>query len=709
MTEKKEQNIEYKNYAGYFSALGYKERILFLIVSEGKPLSAADLIDSLKLDNKMTVYRTIDKLLQEGMIELHHEDTIEGATKPTSFYIATERGKTIIDNRIKELEERKRVELEEEKKLGVADYIEIMQEFLEDNHLEDMQNDTIQGKKSLQVDFSELAKKNKDMANMLIDDPDNILKAGEEAMKSLGFKFHLEIINLPKSQRINIRDKKAEHLGRLISFEGIAFERDKTKAEAISGKYECPSCGNILNKVYTEGRLKEPTRCSCGRKGYFRLISKELVDRKLYLLKECPGCTEGMPADEILLYVRSPLVEPEIVKRINFSQKLIVNGILRETLVYTKHGSVSSTFNWTLDVNSFEFPEPDLTNLKFSKEEIKQFKQHSDSGSIFKDFIQSLAPGIHGYEDIKEALILQAFSSVKGRKRHTIHIALIGDPGIAKTDLIDAAIKQTPLSIFISSENLSTAGLTVAFIRDEYTGHYIAEPGPMVLANGGILGIDEIDRENKDVIKQLNTPMETMEVKAAKAGINVRYPAETSLLIAANPINGHFDMSLPLIPQAALPAALRNRFDMMFFVHDKAEKERDRTISKKMFQRNSKISEPKLDLEYRRKFIAYAKTISPEWPEKLIDICTDFYTEVREQTKETKLVNPRTNGYILRLAEASARVRLSKRIEFEDVERAIRLVCSSFEAQCPYIPSSSLNSTKDNFNFDYKKFMEQHK
>ncbi|MBU2638429.1 MAG: ATP-binding protein [Nanoarchaeota archaeon] len=369
--------------------------------------------------------------------------------------------------------------------IDMHDMMDMFQEFLEAEYMDDLHGVAAKGAKSLAVDFFKLAKFKSEAAEQLLDDPDNTIKAMEEAMKLMGFKARARFKNLPESQKVMIRNVRAEHLGRFIALNGIIRQSSDVRPEAVSARYECPSCGNVITILQTDTKFKEPSRCSCGRKGHFRLLSKELIDAQRIVLEEVPQTLEGGAQPKRLsVFLRDDLVEPRMEKRTVPGTNVRVTGIVREVPIPHQQGGIKIRFDLAMEANHLEPVQEDFSEIQISKEDEAEIRKLAKDKNIYKKLINSIAPSIFGYEMIKLALALQMFGGVRKYKkdgtmiRGDTHILLVGDPGVAKSQMIIFVSKAAPKSRFVAGKGASGAGLCIA-------------PGSIVLTNPG--GMDKIE------------------------------------------------------------------------------------------------------------------------------------------------------------------------------------------------------------------------
>ncbi|HID09293.1 TPA: AAA family ATPase, partial [Candidatus Micrarchaeota archaeon] len=350
-------------------------------------------------------------------------------------------------------------------------------------------------------------------------------------------------------------------------------------------------------------------------------------------------------------------------------------------------GGKSTRFDLNIEAVNLEPVEEDFEDIEIEDEDIIKIKQLASDPDIYNKLIKSIAPTIYGYDEIKLALALQLFGGYKkiapdGTKiRGDIHILLIGDPGAGKSQLLKYIQKLAPKSRFVSGKGASAAGLTATVTKDDYLKAWSVEAGVLVLASNGVALIDELDKINKEDIQALYEAMEQQTVSIAKASINTTLKAECSILAAANPKFGRFDPYLSIAEQINLPPPLLTRFDLIFTVLDIPDKKKDKEIAKHILRVHlNKGEKPAIDLQLLKKWIVYAKQkIKPVMSEEAAKLIEEYYTKVRNMANENgKIVSipitTRQLEAIVRLAEASARVRLSNEINIEDAKRAIDLV-----------------------------------
>ena len=283
-------------------------------------------------------------------------------------------------------------------------------------------------------------------------------------------------------------------------------------------------------------------------------------------------------------------------------------------------------------------------------------------------------------------MALQAFGGVRKilpdgtRTRGDIHMLLVGDPGTAKSQLLIYMSKLVPGSLFTAGPSSTGVGLTAAAVKDEFSEGWTLEAGTLVLADGSLACVDELDKMDERDREAMHQALEQQEISVAKAGINATLKARCSLLAAANPKLGRFDEFIPLYEQINLPPALFSRFDLIFPIIDKPKKDTDEKLAEHMLRLHQnpekyENAKPFFFADFLRKYIAYARQNSkPVLTDDALTVIKEFFVDIREKSIKGEVpVTPRQLETLMRLSEASARIRLDKEITVEDAERAIAI------------------------------------
>ncbi|HIQ49878.1 MAG TPA: minichromosome maintenance protein MCM [Nanoarchaeota archaeon] len=546
------------------------------------------------------------------------------------------------------------------------------------------------GKKSIEVDFSTLDKFDPELADELLNNPEKVLALAQEAIKNIDIPSDKEINiiprfkNLPESCFIRIRNIRSEHIGKLICVDGIVRRASEVKPEIGVAIFQCPECGDLIEVQQNERTIKPPEICSCGRKTGFKLVDRKLFDARWIVIEEPFELTTGDRPGEISIFLKDDLTSPEMQRKTDPGNRVKVVGILKE-IKRTYRGKIKTQMDVYLEAVHVEPTEIEWEELEITPEDKKKIHEFAKDPEIYEKLIKSIAPSIYGLEEIKEAILLQLFGGVPHvlpdgtRIRGDIHILLVGDPGMAKSQLLKYVSQLVPRAKYVSGKGTTTAGLTATVIRDEeFMGGWVLEAGAMVLCNKSIICIDEFDKMSKEDQIAMHEALEQQTISIAKASIVATLPAQVSVLAGANPKFSRFDPYRPIAEQIDIPETLLSRFDLKFAIRDIPDPEKDEKLAEYVIETrlNPQTAMPAVPLDFLRKYIAYArKYCKPKMTKEACERLKQFYVEMRAMSGDgTVAITLRQHEALMRLAEASAKVRLSPVVEVQDAERAIRIM-----------------------------------
>ncbi len=578
--------------------------------------------------------------------------------------------------------------------MDASDQISKFQEFLETNCHAQLLESIRKGKEFFVIDFLELSKHSPELADLMLEQPEDIIRAAEIAVEQFDLpkpikNFRIRIQNLPQSQEILVRNIRSKHIGKFLCAQGVVRQKSDVRPQVTNARFECPSCGNIISVLQLEQQFKEPSRCGCGRKGKFRLLSKELIDVQRISLEEAAEDLEGGEQPKRMnVFVKEDLVSPLSDKRTNPGSKILINGVVKEIPITLRSGSQSTRFDLLIEANFVKPIQEDYYELAISEEEEKIIIELAKDPKIVQKLISSIAPSIYGYDKIKEALILQLVGGVKKTRsdgvttRGDMHVLLIGDPGAGKSQLLKRMSKVAPKCRYVSGKGVSGAGLTASVLKDEFLGGWTLEAGALPLSNKGFCMIDEIDKMSNEDRSAMHEALEQQTVSISKANVQATLRCETTVLAAANPKFGRFDPYEILAKQIDMPPALINRFDLIFAIKDMPDETKDRLMAKHILSlhQNPDMGEAEMSTELLKKFISYARQkCKPILTDSAIEKIKQFYIEMRMSGSEegkvkTVPISPRQLEGLVRLAEASAKLRLSDKVMKKDAERAIEIL-----------------------------------
>ncbi len=576
--------------------------------------------------------------------------------------------------------------------LSAAELIDQLKDFLEKQYYAEISEKARKGDKFLVVNFSELTKFNPEIADYMLDEPEECIKATEAAISLIETQgdvkgFKVRVNRLPESHKIMIRNVRSQHLNKFYFTEGVVRQKSDVRPQVTAAKFECPSCGNALHVLQLDTKFKEPTRCSCGRKGKFRLLSKELVDAQGLTLEEVPEQLEGGEQPKRMkVFLKNDLVSPLSEKKTNPGSRIIVTGVIKEIPIITRSGVQSTNFDLLLEANNVETIEEDFNDIKISEEEQKQIKELAQDPHLLKKLVNSTAPSIYGHEKIKEALLIQLMGGVRKKRddgvitRGDIHILLVGDPGAAKSQMLKRMILVAPKARYVTGKGASGAGLSATVVKDEFLQGWSLEAGALVLANKGLCCIDEMDKMAKEDTWAMHEALEQQSVTISKANIQATLRCETTVLAAANPKFGRFDPYETVANQINLPPTLINRFDLIFTIKDLPDVTKDEKMARfilNLHQHN--VENPEIPTKLLKKYIAYARqTCIPKLTDGAIEELQQYYITMRSSSAGAGVksvpISARQLEGLVRLSEGCAKLRLSDKVLKKDAKKAIELM-----------------------------------
>jgi len=400
------------------------------------------------------------------------------------------------------------------------------------------------------LNFMDLTEFSNKLSDEILVNPEETLRIVEQAIEQSGLQedTRVRLKNLPKIQEIKVRNIRSKHLNELVIIEGIIRQASDVRPQVVNAKFECPSCGTVISVLQMEKKFREPSRCSCGRRGGFKLISKEMVDTQRLVIEESPeSLSGGEQPKRINIFVKEDLVEPKMEEKTTPGSRIKVIGVLKEVPVPLSTGGLSTRFELAIEANNIIPLEETFEELDINDEDEKQILELSEDPEVFKKLAISISPSVWGYEEIKKSLVLQLFGGVQklradgSKSRGDIHILLVGDPGVAKSVTLGFMANISPKGRYVVGKSASGAGLTATVVRDEYLKGWSLEAGAMVLANKGLVCIDELEKMDPTDRSAMHEAMEQQSVTISKANVQASLRAETSVLAAANPKFGRFD------------------------------------------------------------------------------------------------------------------------------------------------------------------------
>jgi len=592
----------------------------------------------------------------------------------------------------------------------------------------------------VEVTFHELQGFDPEFADDVLEHPRQILDSGTQTLieicRERGEQIDavLRVGELPRDSRRSLRDIGTADIERLRSVEAIITKISDLKPRLHMAVFSCEACGNTIEmNQKNERELVEPLRCppehsGCGgsrnskeNPTRFNLVVNisRMVNNQWIEIQELP---ENVPSGAQPTR-GSVLVEGDQVNRHLPGERIVAN-LMPVVRSEVRRSKKTPMFDIIYHLISSEHENTPFNEIKISEEERDEIIEISQREDLMRLMQQSIAPSIFAtgvMHYVKRSLALQLFGGVRRvnpdrtRLRGDIHILLMGDPGVAKSQLLDYMSKLSPRGKLASGGGVSGAGLTAAAVRDAFgDGRFALEAGILPLSDRGLAAIDEFDKISEDDRRTMHPAMEQQQIHVAKGGITATLPARCAILAAANPTDGRFSKRGPnqsvmrSYNETGLPPPLASRFDIIWMIRDEIRVEDDERIARHMLKTRTKgVSESKVEeslelnptegqedqifatgvddtehltIEFLRKFIAYAKrNIHPDLNEDAKARLLEYYTDERQsfsredQTGESEVIpiTPRALEALIRLTEAHARMHLREVATVDDADVAL--------------------------------------
>merc|ERR1712098_1032453 len=495
---------------------------------------------------------------------------------------------------------------------------------------------------------------------------------------------------------IPIREVKAGCIGKLINVKGIVTRATEVKPMMQVATYTCDQCGAETFQPVVSTSFMPVINCpgeecrvnrSGGRLTLQTRGSKFVKFQELKIQEHSDSVPVGHIPRSITVYARGEqtrLVAPGDhvaitgvylpIKKDGF--KAMMSGLLSDTYLEA-HRIIKMS----------KAEDEEIVDAELTEGELKDLASDND---FYDKLSSSIAPEIYGHEDVKKALLLLLVGGVDRRPagmkiRGSINICLMGDPGVAKSQLLSYIDRLAPRSQYTTGRGSSGVGLTAAVMKDPLTGEMTLEGGALVLADQGICCIDEFDKMDEGDRTAIHEVMEQQTISIAKAGIMTSLNARVSILAAANPAYGRYNIKRSIEDNVQLPAALLSRFDLLWLLADKSDRENDLRLAKHItYVHQHNINPPQqhtpMDMKLMRRYIALCRNKNPVIPAELSNFIVGSYCELRKEARleenkySTTFTSARTLLAILRLSTALARLRIVDQVEKEDVNEAMRLM-----------------------------------
>jgi DNA replication licensing factor MCM7 len=517
--------------------------------------------------------------------------------------------------------------------------------------------------------------------------------------------------NKPKK----LREVRASDIGHLVTIRGMVTRANDVKPHIVGCTYICDTCGGELYQEVTGSQFMPILTCtslrckdnkSTGRINMMNRGSKFIKYQELRV-QELP---DQVPVGHIPRTI-TVQCKGETTRQCGPGDIVTISGIFLAQKIQKAFQSRTSLTNTTYlnacIISKEKQNYNDITN-GLDSEANKLVTEIANDPDPYARLAASIAPEIFGHEDVKKALLLQLVGGVSrslsdGMKiRGDINICLMGDPGVAKSQLLKYIATAAPRGVYTTGKGSSGVGLTAAVIRDPVTGDLSLEGGALVLADKGICCIDEFDKMDDNDRTAIHEVMEQQTISIAKAGITTTLNARAAVLAAANPLHGRYNKNKTVSENVDLPNSLLSRFDLLFLLLDRADMETDLALSRHVLHVHRYLKKPEtahnpLSATQVKQYISIARAIAPTVPLDLTQYICEQFVELRQRSAEGEtgtggnnwksnrksnktdqaVMTARQLLSILRLSQGLARLALRNTISHEDVDEAMRLTHAS--------------------------------
>ena len=536
------------------------------------------------------------------------------------------------------------------------------------------------------------------------ENPDQILDAFSRAIKEIlkeRFPDYAEKIKHDIRARIanfpvqrSLRQINSEIITKMTSVSGMVVRSSEVKPLAKEVTYKCLD-KHISKFTLLDGMsLNASVKCQTPNCKHTSLAiipkASRFIDFQILRLQELP---EDLPPGQLPHYVNVS-IKQDLVDYARPGDRIVLTGIVRieQERISGVSKSESALYRLRMDGNNVEFiggkglkSSRRTEREEISPDEEKIVKSLAKNPDIYDRLIASFAPHIRGHALFKEAILLLIVGSTQrvltdGTKiRGDINVFLVGDPGTAKSEMLKFCARIAPRGLYTSGRGSTAAGLTAAVVKDA-SGIFMLEAGAVVLGDQGLVCIDEFDKMRPEDRSALHEVMEQQSASIAKGGIVATLNARTSILAAANPMFGKYDIFKNIYENVNLPIPLLTRFDLVFIVRDIPSQEKDRNIAQHIISQHASSGTDTtslIDIDILTKYLSYAKRGEPVLTKEAENLIMEFYLKMRNISGDDKenmiTITPRQLEGLIRLATARARLLLKNQVEGEDADRAIYL------------------------------------
>jgi len=537
-----------------------------------------------------------------------------------------------------------------------------------------------------------------------------------------------------------LKNLKANYFGKLVSIRGTVVRVSNIKPLVTKMAFKCNSCGEeqILN--FHQGKYISPTSCinfECRGKTFAPQRSSkytETVDWQNIKIQEIM-LDEQREAGRIPRTVECELTYG-LVDSCTPGDMITVTGVVKVTTaeengIRNKDKSMYFLYIHAVTIsNSKEVKDGANEHgaTDFTMKELYAIQEIQCETNLFRLIVGSLCPAIYGHELVKAGLVLALFGGTQKYMdeknnipvRGDPHVLVVGDPGLGKSQMLQAVSNVAPRGVYVCGNTTTTSGLTVTLTKESGSGDYALEAGALVLGDRGCCCIDEFDKMGNQH-QALLEAMEQQSISIAKAGIVCSLPARTSIIAAANPVGGHYNKAKTVSENLKMNSALLSRFDLVFILLDKADEELDSILSEHVMslhsehhrsssnrtvtvERGSENADSALQQwnsdkplserlkvnrkeqfdaipsQLLRKYVQYArKYVHPKLSTEAATVLQEFYLHLRKKNQgaNSTPITTRQLEALIRLTEARSRLELREKATAQDAMEVVEIMKNS--------------------------------